>query len=126
MCLADYVKSSFRRKSLKWFSPCTVVLLPVDGPRDPVFPAILYSRVVSQVLSDMLNRIFTVWWYLPVYQGMWGKKKGGDRVRLEFYWCNWQIGRIAGEKRYVSIELIELRLNLNSSEYLKHLSISWK
>jgi len=59
-CLADYITSSFRRQSLNCFSVCTILLLPVDGLQEPVFHAILYSSmVVAQVLSDVLNRIFT-------------------------------------------------------------------
>lgn len=56
---------------------------------------------------------------------MWGKKKGGDRIRLEAYWHNWPDWQDC-RKEYRSIELIQLGLNLDSGEYLKHLSISWR
>lgn len=109
VCLAGYMKWSLRRKSLKWFSPCPVLLLSLDGLQEPVFCAILWSGVVVSQKFKVTCWVEYLLCYLIMYQGIWEVREGEGRRQnnIRMFWYNWTYWQdCSGETRVYNHRII--------------------
>lgn len=90
-------------------------------PRTSIF---CYFVLGCGCVSLKLSKIFTVLWYVAGCLGCGGTRRE-ETIGLESYWRNWAYWQDC-RRESMSFELIQLRLNLVSSERLNHSSINWR